>query len=381
MGVPRRFASLLPLVFVFGLTSCGDDEIAPDVSRRNPAPEVQVVRPAARVTDDGLRVRREPRLDADIVGRLMADDEVVVESRTSWDQSIADRDAPWFFIRTPAFSGWTYGGYLDFGSVGFAGVPVDPAQPRPRLAEAGAPSATGLPALLLPIFGMEAEPDIPALREGSIAYDPLHESLILPLSGGDESTLIGEELLLVVESPKHRYSRRYGAGEPDLLRSGGRQAAVIPFYRLATLDRGPWEAYAFVGGEDWPAAVGRMEIEAAELSLVARPEPDPLRDSPHGIYKPADTVYAFGRRKGGKGPIQVALYRDTGEFREGQVVLEPAALREPETRSDGFWTARFELDDSYPPGRYWAASGDPIESLDDLHVLVTSVTLQAATDR
>ncbi len=67
-----------------------------------------------RVTDDGLRVRAEPRLSAEVLEHLNAGDEVVVQS-VGPREIIADRGAWWYEVAAlddGPILGWVYGGFL-----------------------------------------------------------------------------------------------------------------------------------------------------------------------------------------------------------------------------------------------------------------------------
>lgn len=366
------------------------------------APEVVVPKKVvAVVTDDSLRVREMPYLDAEVLGHLMAGDQVVVETRTDWIESIGDMDSVWYFIRTESFSGWTYGGFLDFEDTESLSVASDPGVVRdsPDIVDNQSSSTSKdldpatLPEILLPVFGLEGEPEIRNAGDGVITYDPIYEYLVLGFSGEADSRLrafVGgetpEKLRLIAESPGSSvYEREYASGEYQLfsdsslsgstMNAGIIDAVLIPFYRLATLDAGSWEIYAFIGDGNWPVAIGKVDILPSEISIVPVSDPDPMRHSPRSRYSRNDTAYAFGSRKGGQGNLQVALYNDSGEYSDGKILLRPAAAAQVNADSTGFWSSEFFLGESMPVGRCWAASGDPIEGLPNLHLFVTSLEL------
>lgn len=355
----------------------------------------------ATVTGDSLRVREMPYLDAEILGHLMTGDQVLVETRTDWTETIGDLDSVWYFVRTDSYSGWTYGGFLNFGGSNPSSVAIDPGVvPRsPEFVETPLSvisrvlDPSTLPEILLPVFGFEGEPGIEDTREGVITYDPIYEYLVIPFSGLAESRLrafVDEEvpgkLRLIAESPGSSvYEREYDSGEYQLFSDSSlpdtdndtdfSDAILIPFFRLATLDAGFWEIYAFIGSDNWPVAVGKVNIVPSEISIVPVSDPDPMRHSPRSRYSRNDTAFAFGSRKGGQGNLQVALYNDSGEYSDGKILLRPASAVQVQADSKGFWSAEFFLGDTMPEGRCWAASGDPIEGLANLHLFITSLEL------
>lgn len=342
-----------------------------------------------------------PYLDAEILGHLMTNDQVVVETRTDWTESIGDMDAFWYFVRTDSYSGWTYGGFLEFGDTNPSSVVSDPGVVRrsPEIVDTRSSDVvefldpSTLPEILLPVFGMEEEPRITDRTEGVITYDPFYEYLVLPFSGRAESRLrsfvtgeIPGRLRLIAESPGSSvYEREYESGEYQMFSDSSLpdsstnidfiDAILIPFYRLATLDAGSWEIYAFIGEDNWPVAVGKVDIVPSDISIVPVSDPDPLHHSPRSRYVRNDTAYAFGARKAGSGNLQVALYNDSGEYSDGKILLRPASAVQLNTDGKGFWSVEFPLDDTMPDGRCWAALGDPIEGLENLHLFVTSLEL------
>jgi hypothetical protein len=389
------------IISLFALTSC-QPKSGPVSEPVVPAPAAAVPEKIiATVTGDALRVREMPYLDAEIVGHLMTDDQVVVESRTEWSEIIGDLDSFWFFVRAESYSGWTYGGFLDFGDLKSATVAFDPGvSPPPTIlpdpnegARPGTIDPGKLPEILLPVFGLEEEPLVSNPKEGVITYDPFHEYLVLPYSGMPESKLraftageISSRLRLVADSSGNTaYEKDYGLGEFRLLSESSlsipdanpefSDAILIPFYRLATLDAGSWEIYAFIGEDNWPVAVGKVDISPSEVTIVPVSEPEPLVHSPRSQYIRGDTAYAFGIRKGGPGNLQVALYNDSGEYSGGKILLKPVSAVQLRTDSSGFWSARFYLGDDIPDGRCWAAVGDPIEGLENIRLFITSIEL------
>jgi hypothetical protein len=246
---------------------------------------------------------------------------------------------------------------------------------------------SGLPEILLPVFGLENPMRTDHLKEGVISYDDDHEKLIIPIPVSPDSDLrsfAGNKgdgslrLLIVVESSgsKH-YERRYSPDDCDYLSEedsdSNLDALMVDFYRLATLDSGSWEVYALVGDSNWPAAVGKIDISPAEITLSRSPDPDPLRDNPREHYSVGDTVYAFGRLAGGPGRFQLALYHVSDEYSEGELVLNPVKALELQSDDTGFWSAEFLLEVSMPRGRYWAALGNPIDGIKSLRLFVTSI--------
>jgi hypothetical protein len=244
-----------------------------------------------------------------------------------------------------------------------------------------------LPEILLPVFGMENPLDAGKLTEGVIGYDESQEKLYIPFSELSEPSPLrdfrdgikpGELLHVVAESESSsRYERFYRRDECEFL-SGIEEgcspdAVLVDFFRLAVLESGSWEIYAFPGDSNWPAAVGGIEIHPAELSFVSSPDPDPFRDSPRSRFSPGDTLYIFGNRESHPGHLQFGLYHESDEYREGQILLRPAAALEVNTDAGGFWSAELLLENSLPPGRYWGAVGNPITGAQNLKLFITSI--------
>ncbi len=384
------------IISVLVAVSCGGKKVVTPVVEPpvNPPSAISAVEKiAATVTADALRVREAPYLDAQIVGHLMTGNRVLTESRTGWTEEIAGFDSPWFFIRADGYSGWTYGGFLDFGGISGDSVPSDPGVAPPGenknvLLEApGSLNPQNLPEILLPVFGLEDEIQVEKYSEGVITYSVEKEKFVIPFSDSPESKLrdfvYGENsgentdgnlnrgsLHIVAESHgSQRYDRYYSMKDCGLLPG----SLLVDFFPLATLQAGSWEIYAFLNDNNWPAAVGKLEISPAFISLVPNPDPDPLRDSPRSNYSPGDTVYAFGHRDSGPGSLQVALYHESDEYRDGKILLLPVSAIQLQTDSTGFWSAEFLLDDSMPRGRYWAAVGSPIEGMENLILFFTSI--------
>ncbi len=83
----------------------------------------------ARVTADGLRVRADWSLDAEVLTGLDMDDIVPVFARSSSRQVIGEMDDYWYQVEAPdGITGWAFGAFLDlferYDSSGFA-VSVD----------------------------------------------------------------------------------------------------------------------------------------------------------------------------------------------------------------------------------------------------------------
>jgi len=404
----RSFFFCLGIISLLVTVSCGGKktETAVVESPLNPPADTPVVveKIVATVTDDALRVREAPYLDSQIVGYLMTGNRVLAESRTGWTEEIAGFDSPWFFIRTDGYSGWTYGGFLSFDGVSGDSVPPDPGVAPPGeiqnvLLEApGVLDPQNLPEILLPVFGLEDEIQIDKTSEGVITYSAEQEKLVLPYSdspdsefrafvlGGESGETSGKStennpgtpdnsyrpgsLHIVAESHgSQSYDRYYSIEDCELLPG----TLLVDFFSLATLHAGSWEIYAFLNDNNWPAAVGKLELIPSFISLVPNPDPDPLRDSPRSHYSPGDTVYAFGYQDSGPGSLQVALYHVSDEYREGKILLRPVSAVQLQTDPTGFWSAEFRLDDSMPRGRYWAAVGSPIEGLENLILFFTGI--------
>ncbi len=394
--------SYLVIISLFIVVSCSrGTEVATIEQVQEPAAAVPE-KVFAEVIADSLRVRVSPYLDAEIIGHLMTGNRVIVESRSEWTQVIAGEDSSWFFVRADGYSGWTYGGFLDFGEISPDSVASDPGLLPPSdgdgadgtgNASAGAdPGLTVLnpqifPEILLPVFGLEDELQAGNLTEGVISYDPFHENLIIPFSESSDSEIrtfsVGNDdthLHIVAEaSGSTRYERSYTSGDYRLLSesslSHSLDALLIPFYRLASLPEGSWEIYAFLDDNNWPVAVGKIDISPAEISFVTNPDPNPLRDSPRSHYLRNDTVHAFGISSSGSGMLQVVLYHESDEYREGKILLQPVVAVQLKTDSSGFWSADFQLDEKMPAGRYWGAVGNPVAGLENLRLFITSITL------
>ncbi len=390
------------ILSLFALLSCRPkSQSALEPEKAPPAAVVQE-KVIATVTGDALRVRDMPYLDAEIVGHLMTGDRIVIESRTEWTESIGDLNASWFFVRADGYSGWTYGGFLDFGEIESASIfpdsgvspPVADSTPvQEPDPDSGSIDPATLPEILLPVFGLEEEPMVSDPTEGVITYDPFHENLVLPFSDSPDSRLksfssgkLPDRLRIVAEFPgPSGYEQSYESGDIRLLSEsslvlprdipGFNDAILVPFYRLATLDAGSWEIYAFLGDDNWPIAVGKVEISPSEVSIVPESEPDPMRHSPRSRYSRGDTAYAFGNWEAGSCSLQVALYNDSGEYSGGKILLRPVLAYQVKTDSSGFWSVDFHLGEDLPDGRCWVAVGNPIEGLENLRLFITSVEL------
>jgi hypothetical protein len=88
--------------------------VAPEVSDPTPA----VVEPApiayGRVTENRVRVRRAPGLDAEPVGHLYQRDLVAIYSRSDESEEIDGVTAPWIEVETPlGLSGWSFGRFVE----------------------------------------------------------------------------------------------------------------------------------------------------------------------------------------------------------------------------------------------------------------------------
>lgn len=391
VGRPILVISLLFLAF---LISCRPKDAAPTEKGAADAPPEEPARIIAASTVDRLRVRSLPYLDEDIVTFLSVGDSVVVESRTEWNQELDDMASPWYFIRTETNSGWTYGGFLKFTGDDRAAVPVNPALPPPA-AVPDAPSegpidVTRLPEILLPVFGVESEPPPIPGDEGTIGYDPMLGNLIIPFREGADSGLAayasGSGTLRL--EAKHvsgvQFEHVFSGSDAVLYSSawgyfggtGRGEAILLPFHRLASLPGGAWEFYAFAGNENWPAAIGKAEISPGEVSLSTAESPNPMTDSPHVILKSPGRIYCFGTDGTGSGYREVALYHDSAEIRDEQVLLRPVAARRVAVDSRGRWNTVFQLAGDIPEGRYWTAVGDPIEDLEDVKLFITSLEIR-----
>lgn len=399
----KPILKFLVLISLFVMASCGPKDKPVLESEKAASVEPVTQKVSANVTDDSLRVRSGPYLDAEIVGHLMTGDRISVETRTEWSQIIGDMDSPWFFVRADGYSGWTYGGFLDFGDASSGSVVFDPGLPPPSadgpgdsaaVQEVGIIDHAGLPEILLPVFGLEEEPIVSDPNEGVITYDSFHEMLVLPFSDSPDSKLklfaSGERnsrLRIVAEPPgSNGFEQEYYLEDCQLLSETSptpfkksydfKDALLLPFFNLATLEPGLWEIYGFLDEETWPVAVGQIEISPSEVTIVAVPEPDPMKHSPRSTYSRGDTVYAFGNSDTGNGGLQLALYNDSGEYSNGKLLLRPVLAYQVNIDSSGYWEAEFLLGDDLPEGKYWAAVGNPIEGLENLRLFITSVDLK-----
>ena len=381
------FLVLLPL-------SCRRGEES--LSAEKPA-EAPVERPRdllAKSTVDRLRVRALPYLDAEVVSFLSSGDEVLVESVTEWTQTLDTESAPWYFVRGESFSGWTYGGFLRFTSGSAEDVPVNPALPKPADEPEKAPAGTidpaDLPEILVPIFGMEGDPPQIPGPEGTIGYDAFHEVLVLPFGQGADSRLAPvssgtQSLNLVAKSDAgDHFERRFNASEVRTLAgnwkvfigSESRDALIVPFHRLATLNPGSWEIYAFPGDDTWPAAGGKISIVPASVSILPVENPDPFVHDPNSTYRVGQSAYCFGYVENGRESRQVALYHDTREDRSGMILLRPVRGQRVEVDSSGRWKWKVPIESDFPDGRYWIAVGNPIMNVEDVRFFITSLTVE-----
>ncbi|MDF1568366.1 MAG: SH3 domain-containing protein [Spirochaetaceae bacterium] len=393
--ISRRIAAFWILLFF--VMSCGRN---PDSEESNGAPEKLSVSKSveATVTGDRLRVRRLPYLDQDVVGYLMAGDEVAVESRTVWTEIIGGTEAPWFYVSFNGLSGWTYGGFLEFSAGDVGAVIADTAMAPPKSKTTEFTSSDnldseGLPELLLPVFGMETGIEVFRPREGTITYDSRSEYLIVPYGFVSDSSLVElssttdpSGFRVAAESPGgSHFERSFAFADLKKLSEtasslppgfpSGADALLIPFFHLATLEEGSWEFYAFIGDENWPAAVGKTNIKPSEASVVKTPTPDPFRDSPRSSFVRGDIAYVFGRFSQSTPNLQVALYHDTEDFQNGKIRLKPVAAKRCITEDNGRWFTTINIDNRIPEGRCWIAVGDPIESVDNLLLFTTYIQL------
>ncbi len=374
-------ALLLP-----GLTACKKtprQEASGPVVAESPAPVRTPV--LATVSEDRLRLRSEPYLDSLIVTHLMKGDSVEVQFRTDWEQGIEDVSSPWYFIRTDAHSGWTYGAFLLFRAQERLAVPVDPA-PKPPAerghtedvsldsARAGAPAP---PEILLPLVPAASEPVLPNIQEGTIEYLPGHNLLVLPFGVKNRLRLDDIEFInLVANAPDGReYRRRFSAGEWQRYPDEDGAVVLLPFYQTAVLQRGLWEFYGFLGDDIWPAAVGKAEMTPSSLSLLPSAEPHPLTDSPHSSYRRGGKVCVFGLTGKPGESFQLALYYQTEEIRESKMVLRPVFFRQIKSDEKGRWKAEVAIGEDWPAGLYRAAAGSPVTDAEHLILNATSLNL------
>ena len=234
------------------LGSCrapAESQAAPETSTEN---HVQPVPVRAVSAVDNLRVRAEPYLDSAELGRLMKGDAVVVESRTQWTQVIDSLKANWYFSRAERFSGWVFGGYLDFQTdSNRLTVPVDPSlsAPGPVPDKGGNTNPDvldpkSLPELRIPAYGMDALPDSSAAQDGVIGYDRLYNQLLIWYAVIPSSRLYsylvdesGFSVRIVAKSPDGKqFEVNYEAAELERYRSsyqgriGGKlDALLVPF--------------------------------------------------------------------------------------------------------------------------------------------------------
>ena len=381
--------------FLLILFSCGVEETGGGNRQQIQQDNVTAVSPeskikenaAARVTDNGLRVRSEPYLDSDIKGFLSAEETVLAESRTEWQETINGRKSSWYFIRTDKLSGWVFGGFLDFK--GNPEIHVDPAVPSPekrKISESGYSdkNKTGKieiteinPAELPQIMVSSSQrPDCPGKTggyEGSVLYDPVTQKLIIPFNRNPESPFYrflegesSEKLKIAAKKPSgENISVEYSGEELQLYsnctenqKETVSDALLIPFCRLPSLENGSWEFYVFTEN-NWPDAVGKINIEPSCLFISDAETENPFCGSGMNNFAPGTILYIYGRiipdSPGCSSACYLGLFRNTGSKNRGKSAAEPvkAFLIKPGTAE--YWEFQVAVDKSFSCGSYTAA--------------------------
>jgi len=73
----------------------------------------QIIRDIGRINDNGLRVRSDWDLNAEIIGQLNEGDLVEILELSADTEKIGSMNSRWYKIRTPEHLGWVYGYYVD----------------------------------------------------------------------------------------------------------------------------------------------------------------------------------------------------------------------------------------------------------------------------
>ena len=111
----RRFPILTLLVvsvFAF-LCSCGGG--VPTVTLEMPPTPVLTVRANwGVVTSPYLRVRKQPKMESDVVAHLRNSYIAEILAKTSYPETIEGETSYWYEISADGLRGWVFGSYLDF---------------------------------------------------------------------------------------------------------------------------------------------------------------------------------------------------------------------------------------------------------------------------
>ena len=89
----------------------------------------------ATITDDRVRIRSAPSLDAEVLGHGNTGDVVAVTARSAQAETIGDMDAYWFRVQTPSIDeGWMYGHFVRLeGQVADQAVTIEPPREYERV--------------------------------------------------------------------------------------------------------------------------------------------------------------------------------------------------------------------------------------------------------
>ncbi len=341
----------------------------------------------ATVSGEMLRLRSLPYLDADILALMPKNTTVLVQHRTSWQQEIDGTSAPWYFIRTDMHTGWTYGGFLTFSAGEASGVRVDPYYESPDKRETVLSKTNfdheAVPEILLPVSNTDTALLLSQGAAGRIVYSEEHNVLVLPLKTQDNLQFADADYLtLAAKAPdgrefKRNYFREEWSFYPENTSgvSKQKQAVLLPFYPTAQFRKGLWEFYVFLDDNNWPAAVGKAEIQPPRISLLPSSEPHPLESTPHSSYRRGAAVYCYGRSDIRGDFFQLVLYHKGAKNENNEILLSPVYSCSVKSDELGYWSKEIIIGQDWPSGRYIPAAGQPVSGLDNLYLGETSLQL------
>lgn len=113
--VARRFPffSLFAAAIFLFFGSCGGS--VPSVSLDMPPTPVLTVRANwGVVTSPYLRVRKQPKMESDVVAHLRNAYIAEILAKTSYPETIEGETSYWYEISADGLRGWVFGSYLDF---------------------------------------------------------------------------------------------------------------------------------------------------------------------------------------------------------------------------------------------------------------------------
>jgi len=336
----------------------------------------------ARVTSGGLRIRSLPGQIGEVISKLAKDDQLQVESKTSWTDTIDGITAPWFEVSKGWSAGWCFGGYLfikDAGKVPTSSV----GRTQSTLLHSYFGGADGkdigpLPYQNMKIFGIETPYKIPSVNGFGSAYDDMNQMVFL------EVALVPQETVLVrVSDPRgNRYTADLGEkGDARFERiEANEQGFKYAKPVIAFQFRAPANAF---GGE-WLFEVlpdkkeslkNRFRISvgiaAATLSQTIRPSPFNYPGSV--AAKEGDVLYLFGSDATPNTKVKIAFYQITSQQNEDlSFKLKPVVAGELISDTLGRYRTTLHIGSDMPTGQYKFGFGESKITLDlfDIYLAV-----------